>query len=102
MKAERAEIISLVSQAQASGARQALACEIIGISPKTLQRWNQSDNRQDGRLDARHQPVNQLTTQERQRILEITNAPEYAHLSPHQIVGRLEELPTSPLLPQGG
>jgi transposase InsO family protein len=91
MKADRTEILSLVSQAQASGARQSLACEIIGISPKTLQRWNQPDNLQDGRLDAIHQPANTLTTQERQRILEVANAQEYAHLSPHQIVPLLAD-----------
>jgi hypothetical protein len=65
MKAERTEIVSLVSQAQASGARQSLACNIIGISSKTLQRWNHPDNMQDGRLDAIHQPVNTLTAPER-------------------------------------
>ncbi len=76
MKAERAEILSLVSQAQASGARQSLACEVIGLSPKTIQRWNQSDTGQDGRFDAIHTPANQLTAQERQRILTVANLPE--------------------------
>jgi len=68
MKAERAEIISLISQAQASGARQSLACKIVGISPKTFQRWKKPDNVQDGWLDATHEPVNTLTAQERQQI----------------------------------
>ncbi len=91
MKAERAEILSLVSQAQASGARQSLACEVIGLSPKTIQRWNQSDTGQDGRLDAIHIPANQLTAQERQRILTVANLPEYANRSPHQIVPMLAD-----------
>ena len=59
MKAERTTIISLISQAQASGARQSLACEIVGISPKTLQRWRKPGTVQDGRLDAIHEPGEQ-------------------------------------------
>ena len=86
MTAERTQIISLVSQAQASGARQSLACEVIGLSPKTLQRWNQSNTGRDGRLDAAHAPANQLTAHERQRILNVANQPEYANRPPHQIV----------------
>ncbi len=57
MKADRAQIMSLISQARASGARQTLACEIIGMSPKTLQRWRKPDHVQDGRLDAAHEPT---------------------------------------------
>jgi len=91
MKAERATIIALISQAQASGARQSLACEIVGISPKTLQRWRKPDNLQDGRLDAVHEPANKLTALEHQRILEVANTPEYAHRSPHQMVPMLAD-----------
>ena len=71
--------------------RQALACEIVGISPKTLQRWRKPDNVQDGRLDAGHEPANTLTALERQRILNVANAPEYAPCSPQQIVPRLAD-----------
>ncbi len=91
MKADRAHIISLISQAQASGARQTLACEIIGISSKTLQRWRKPDTVQDGRLDAIHEPVNKLTALERQQMRNLANAPEYADLSPHQIVPMLAD-----------
>jgi transposase-like protein len=48
------EISLLIKEAQEAGARQSKACEIVGISEKTLQRWNQEDNEQDGRLDAKH------------------------------------------------
>jgi transposase-like protein len=91
MKADRTHIIALISQAQASGARQSLACEIVGISPKTLQRWRKPDTVQDGRLDAVHEPTNKLTALERQQLLAIANAPEYADLSPHQIVPMLAD-----------
>ena len=35
---ERKDILGLLSEAQISGARQAKACEIIGINAKTIQR----------------------------------------------------------------
>ena len=91
MKADRTDIIFLINQAQASGARQTLACEIVGISPKTLQRWRKPDNVQDGRLDAVHEPTNKLTALERQRILKVANEPEYATCSPNQIVPKLAD-----------
>lgn len=91
MKAERETIISLVGEAQASGARQSKACEIIGISAKTLQRWNQPDNAQDGRLDAPHEPPNKLTELERQRLIALANEPDYADLPPSKIVPQLAD-----------
>ena len=68
---ERKEISLLIKEAQEVGARQSKACEIVGISEKTLQRWNQEDNEQDGRLDAKHTPKNKLTEQERDRMIQI-------------------------------
>ena len=38
---ERKEISLLIKEAQEAGARQSKACEIVGISEKTLQRWKQ-------------------------------------------------------------
>ncbi len=91
MKKERIEIIALIEEAQEAGARQSKACEIIGISPKTLQRWHRPDNGQDGRLQARHEPVNKLTEFERQRIIKVANEPEYADLPTNKIVLRLAD-----------
>jgi len=91
MSSERQEIITLIEEAQAGGARQSKACEIIGISAKTLQRWQQSDDQRDGRIDAIHSPTNKLTEIERQRIINIANEPEYANLSPSKIVPKLAD-----------
>ncbi len=76
MTAERENIINLIGDAKVSGSRQSKACEVVGISAKTIQRWRQPDNMQDGRLDAKHEPSNKLTTQERQRIIKVANEPE--------------------------
>lgn len=91
MKGEREQIISLINEAQASGARQSKACEIVGISAKTLQRWNQPDNVQDARLEAWHEPANKLSEMERQRLIKIANEPGYADLPPSKIVPRLAD-----------
>jgi len=91
MTAQRQEIIAIVSEAQAAGARQSKACEIIGISAKTLQRWAHIDNEQDNRLNTQREPANKLTPLERKRIIKIANEPDYADLPPHKIVPSLAD-----------
>jgi transposase InsO family protein len=91
MSSERAEVIELVNESRASGARQTMACEIMGISAKTLQRWKQDGNAQDGRIDAKHEPANKLTVIEKQRIIHAANKPEYANLPPGKIVPKLAD-----------
>jgi len=91
MKQERNEIMILVDEARAAGARQSKACEIVGITPKTYQRWNMPDNDNDGRTNATHAPTNKLTELERQSIIDVSNDPEYADLSSHKIVPKLAD-----------
>ena len=40
---ERKELISLISEATLAGARQAHACNILGLSARTIQRWQRGD-----------------------------------------------------------
>ena len=91
MKEERKEIIELINQAQESGARRSEACETIGLSARTLQRWEREDNEQDGRLEAKHKSGNQLTEQERECIIQVSNEPDYANLPISQIVPKLAD-----------
>ena len=91
MKDDRQDIITLIDEAKNAGARQSEACESIGLSPKTVQRWRHSDNEQDGRIDAKHTPANKLTEAEYQRIVATANDPEYADLPPNKIVPKLAE-----------
>ncbi len=90
MSTERVEIIKLIEEARMSAARQSQACKIIGISCRTLQRWQQDDTH-DGRIDAKHAPANKLTAIERQRIIRTANKPEYADLPPGKIVPKLAD-----------
>ena len=79
-------ILGHIDEAVAAGARQSRACDVIGLDPRTLQRWRAQDIGDDGRAGPMHPPQNKLSAQERAEVLEIANAPEYRNLSPQQIV----------------
>ena len=91
MKDDRQAIITLIDEAKNAGARQSEACEIIGLSLKTVQRWRHSDNEQDGRIETKHTPANKLTEAEYPRIVATANDPEYADLPPNKIVPKLAD-----------
>jgi putative transposase len=87
-------VIAHLEQACAAGARLGPACQLLGLSPRTLQRWREEAQiKADGRQGAaqRREPANKLSTQERQQILTIANQPEFAHLPPSQIVPALAD-----------
>jgi transposase InsO family protein len=88
---ERSEIIELITEANDTGARQSQACDVIGISAKTFQRWMKLDDQIDGRLDRSDEPKNKLSELERQQILAIANEDKYADLPPSKIVPLLAD-----------
>ena len=85
---DRRRTIVLIKAAMAQGAPQHKACEILGITPRTYQRWTREGGvKTDARPDAsRPVPANRLTEAERARILAVCNQPEYSQLPPSQIV----------------
>ncbi len=85
--------MNLVDEAVASGARKEKACEEIGLSIRTLQRWQENgDVSADKRPTAsRPEPENKLTEEEQRAILDTCNREEYASLAPSQIVPRLAD-----------
>lgn len=89
--AVRTEVLDLVDEAVAAGARQSSACEIIGLPPRTLQRWRKSPNQCDLRPTRVQAPPNRLSDLERQRIMKVVNSPEFGHLPASQIVPRLAD-----------
>lgn len=89
--AQRREILALIDQAVAAGARQARACEVVNLSVRTLQRWQQAPEQGDARPGRVQTPINQLSDQERKHILATINNAEYGHLPPSQIVPRLAD-----------
>jgi transposase InsO family protein len=91
MTEERNRLLDLVNEACAAGARQSKACDVIGLSARTLQRWRDPDNAGDDRLQRCQAPSNKLSEHERQRVIQTANAPEYANLPPNKIVPKLAD-----------
>jgi putative transposase len=84
--AVRTETLSMLKEAVDAGARQSRACEIIGLSVRTVQRWAKAPAQGDRRPQRVQSPPSRLTELERERILKIVNSAEYRNLSPCQIV----------------
>ncbi|WP_342590517.1 hypothetical protein [methane-oxidizing endosymbiont of Gigantopelta aegis] len=90
---DRQHYSALIDEAVDNGARQKLACELVGISARTYQRWNRGEGlSEDLRLHNTAPVHNQLSEAIKQEIITVINKPEYSALTPHQIVPRLLDL----------
>ena len=78
-----------VDEAVAQGARQAAVCEHLGVSERTLQRWELCA--EDGRHGPHSAPANKLSELERQRLISTANSSEFRDVSPKQIVPSLAD-----------
>lgn len=85
---ERQSLVSPIHEARQNSSRLDNACHEAESNFRTYRRWYQiGEIQEDQRPKAtRPKPVNKLSKQERQLIVEVINAPEYACLSPSQIV----------------
>jgi putative transposase len=90
---ERQLLVAWLIEAIVAGARKIRACQEVGLSLRTLQRWTQTEDVQaDARTTTvRPTPRNALSEIERQAIVTLCNSPTYAHLPPSQIVPRLAD-----------
>jgi putative transposase len=89
---QRQQLIDSVTEAKAAGARQDQACAVLGLSPRTLQRWQAGETlTEDLRPLRQYRPPHALTENERTRILTAANSAEFADLPPSQIVPRLAD-----------
>ena len=84
-------VISLVNEAVARGSRQSKACKVVGITPKTLQRWAMKPILGDQRCGPIMEPANKLSVVERAKIISISTEKEFMNLSPHKIVPQLAD-----------
>lgn len=85
-------MLTVLDEAVASGARREPACQMLGLSVRTLQRWRQGGQiKADGRPAAIRQPANQLSPAERQQVITVANQPEFQSLPPSQIVPTLAD-----------
>ncbi|WP_420831644.1 IS3 family transposase [Bathymodiolus japonicus methanotrophic gill symbiont] len=85
---ERVNYVTWINEAIGQGARKGKACDIVGISIRTLQNWQVNGGVEaDRRSDAiRSSPNNKLSEYEQLAILMTCNEDEYANLPPSQIV----------------
>lgn len=88
---QRREVIALVAGATQAGACQERACWAIGLSERTLQRWQRDVLCADLRPVRVQAPKNRLSEPERQAVLAVANSDEFGHLAPSQIVPRLAD-----------
>jgi transposase InsO family protein len=89
---ERNTLMGWVDEATLAGARQASACEVVGLSSRTMQRWqNGEPDAVDGRSLRSDEPAHKLSADERAQLLAVANSAEFGHLPPSQIVPRLAD-----------
>jgi putative transposase len=84
-------ILGLVDEAVQAGARQRCACELLGLTVRTLERWREQEDGDDRRQGPKTPPKNKLSEAEREVVLDVVNWPEYRNLSPKQIVPQLAD-----------
>ena len=85
---DRQVIAQAVEQAHKAGARLKPACELTGITVRTLQRWKSADGLVcgDRRTEVvRETPAHALSEAERARLLQVANEPRFADVSPARI-----------------
>lgn len=84
-------ILGLLREAHAGGARLAPACRIVGLSPRTVERWKRAPDGGDQRCGPHQRPGNALTPAETAQVLAVMTSPRYAGLSPKQLVPHLAD-----------
>ncbi len=82
---QRQVAIQSIQTAVDQGAPQGRACEILGITSRTLQNWR-AGGLDDQRQVIKKEPSNKLSSQEREEVLNVCNSEEFRDNSPKQIV----------------
>jgi putative transposase len=80
-------IRTLIDEAVAAGARRWRACEVLGLTVRTVERWGDSDD--DGRRGPNRVPANKLSDAERRKVIAVATSAEFRDQSPNQIVPQL-------------
>jgi transposase InsO family protein len=84
-------IVAALNDAQNAGARLSAACQVVGISARTVQRWKHHPDGDDRRCGPRHRPGHALSVREETQLLAVMTSAEYGHLSPKQLVPALAD-----------
>lgn len=89
--AERCQAIALIKDASTGGARRHKSCEILGLTVRTLQRWEKEGGQKDKRALAPRVTANKLTEEHRHQVLTVANSKPYQQLPPSRIVPLLAD-----------
>ncbi len=84
-------IVELVQEAVAQGARVEPACEVLGVSARSVERRRKAPGGEDRREGPKQVPVHALTDEERERIVAIATSRRFRNLSVRQVVPRLAD-----------
>lgn len=84
-------ILAAVAEAQTAGARLEKACELLGLSVRTVERWRRNPDAEDARQGPRRQAHNALSALEQARVIALMTSPENAGISPKQLVPKLAD-----------
>jgi putative transposase len=88
---DREQVLALVVEAVAQGARQHTACEMVGVAARTRQRGQRPETVEEGRRGPRTAPRHTLSQGERDQMVALAARPECCTVSLHQIVPRLAD-----------
>lgn len=86
LEEHKVEVIGLIDEAHENGARYSTACQVAGISVRTLQRWRKRRGIKDNRKGSVKRVVRKLPTECRQEIIVPCNSERFQGMNPHEIV----------------
>ena len=89
-ESNRQQALDLIREACDSGARRSRACKELGITLRTVQRWER-DGLVDRRKGSRATPANKLKESEKDQIIKVLNSKEFCDLNPNQVVPLLAD-----------
>lgn len=74
-----------------AGAKKHEACKLLGVTIRTVERWEKEGGLVDKRKQSAHLPANKLSEKERDMVLTIANSKIYQNLPPCKIVPMLAD-----------
>jgi len=84
-------ILASLAEACAAGAGLAAACRLIGISPRTVERWRARPDSDDLRCGPKRTPTNALSQAEQAQVVTVMTSTRYQGVSPNQLVPMLAD-----------
>lgn len=82
---------ALIREATLAGARRKASCQLLGLSLRTLERWEKNPEIGDQRRGPINGASNTLSEEEKKKIVEVSTSLEYRDLCPWKIVAKLAD-----------